>query len=71
MHRGATLRRDGEMQRVAGAEPKRMLIDKPSSRPEPPARLSGRACKRRNASGISVKGAPLRKAPGLRWITAR
>jgi hypothetical protein len=23
------------------------------------------------ASGISVKGAPLRKAPGLRWMTAR
>ena len=25
----------------------------------------------RNASGISANGAPLRKAPGLRWITAR
>jgi hypothetical protein len=37
----------------------------------PPGRLSINPCNCLNASGISVNGAPLRRAPGLRWITPR
>ena len=37
----------------------------------PPGRFSSCPCNCLKASGISVNGAPLRRAPGLRWITAR
>jgi len=37
----------------------------------PPGVLSIRCCKARKAGGSSAKGAPLRSAPGLRWMTAR
>ena len=37
----------------------------------PPTRHRRWPCNRRNASGIVTNGAPLRKAPGLRWIPAR
>ena len=37
----------------------------------PPGLFSMRCCSARNAGGSSAKGAPLRRAPGLRWMTAR
>ena len=37
----------------------------------PPGFLSRLCCKDLKAAGSSAKGAPLRKAPGLRWMTAR